>query len=432
MDIQNYWQEITNSINDAIFIVDTNGTIIFANASLCRQTGYKLDELKNRPCNTLRCTGCQNRDNCSIDDKHWCHLFAANKKNSTKKCTLTHKDGHLIHYTKTASILNDKDGTTVGAIETFTNITTELQQKQEIESLRRIGSNSFHGMIGSSTIMRQLFTTIQNVSQSEASVLLYGESGTGKELIAKAIHELSPRSSMPYLKVNCANANSDLLEQEMTYSLEAANGGTIFLDQVGDLPPSTQLKLLQILENKTVDSTNRSGKVAVDVRIITSTHVDLKTKIEKGTFREDLYYRINVFPITSPPLRQRQDDILTIANELIKSNAETYGKKIQGLDREVLSFFESYSWPGNIRELRNTIEYAFVTCDTDFIQLHHLPPRLSNDTTDSTTPTKIVSKKQLLINALQQSNGNQSKAAAALGISRVTVWKQIKKFGIEL
>jgi two-component system response regulator HydG len=275
-------------------------------------------------------------------------------------------------------------------------------------------------------------------------------------LLAAAIHNISRRRTEPFFKVNCAALNENLLESELfghvkgaftgadsnrVGRFEAAHGGTIFLDEIGDLPLATQTKLLRVLQEKEIERVGDHRPVGIDVRVISATHKDLKTQIKKGLFREDLYYRVGVIPIQIPPLRKRQSDIPLLVNTFIKRISEKTEKEIQGISRKALDLLVHYSWPGNIRELENIIEYAFVLCTSGTeITTSHLPSHMRTGLPKTSTRQPPVDmdekdnkeKRHKFIEALQATGGNQSKAAKMLGVSRVTAWKWMKKYGIEI
>jgi len=283
-------------------------------------------------------------------------------------------------------------------------------------------------------------------------VLIQGQSGTGKELVARAIHEESPRNAKSFIKVNCAALNENLLESELfghekgAYTgadrtrigrFEAAHEGTIFLDEIGDIPLSTQVKLLRVLEEKEIERVGDHKPISVDVRIISATHKDLETLIGQGLFREDLFFRINVFPLSCPSLIRRLEDIPVIVQNFIKMNPSKGGKEISGLSPEAMEALLTYSWPGNVRELRNTIEYASVLCPGGWIRKEHLPPKITmhSDRPSPHPRSSTVSwqeEREKLMQTLRRFRGNQSETARALGVSRVTIWKRIKKYDIDL
>jgi transcriptional regulator with PAS, ATPase and Fis domain len=273
-------------------------------------------------------------------------------------------------------------------------------------------------------------------------------------LVARAIHEVSPRRNKPFVKINCASLNENLLESELfghakgAYTgadrarigrFEAAHQGTIFLDEIGDIPLSTQVKLLRVLEEKEVERVGEYRPVKVDVRVVSATNRRLGNMVVDGHFREDLYFRINVFPLVCPPLRDRSEDIPAIVQSFIRINAGKCGKKILGLTPEAMEKLTHYDWPGNVRELRNSIEYAFVLCPCGGIDIRHLPPKIAKQpVTCSKTAEKpstfAVDKEQkdALVNLLRKTKGNQSEAARRLGVSRITIWKRIKKYEINM
>ena len=279
-----------------------------------------------------------------------------------------------------------------------------------------------------------------------------GQSGTGKELVARAIHEESSRNKKPFIKVNCAALNENLLESELfghekgAYTgadrtrigrFEAAHEGTIFLDEIGDIPQSTQVKLLRVLEEREIERVGDHKPIPVDVRIISATNKDLEAMIGGGLFREDLFFRINVFPLNCPSLAERLEDIPPIVKNFIDQNRRKGGKEIMGLTPEAMEVLLAYPWPGNVRELRNAIEYAFVLCPGDWIGKEHLPPKIAAGgkrpaPNHALGSTSWEEERTNLIQTLRRVGGNQSEAARILGVSRVTIWKRIKKYDIDL
>jgi len=350
---------------------------------------------------------------------------------------------------KNASVLRDAAGRILGAVETLTDLSEIVRQQQEILELRKSLhlEEGYHGIFGESTAMQSVYELVDNVGKTDAPVMIYGESGTGKELVARALHDVSPRSHRPFIKVNCAALNENLLESELfghirgAYTgadrnrigrFEAAHEGTIFLDEVGDIPLSIQVKLLRVLEEKEIERVGDHRPIRVDVRIVSATNRNLERLIENGRFREDLFFRINVFPIRLPPLRDRPGDIPVIVEHFIRQNNERTGKRILRISPEAMERLLAYSWPGNVRELRNAMEYAFVLCPNGSIEMRHLPHKIvSRPAIVSVNSSEGSGKKERLIKALEKTAWNRAEAARQLGVSRVTLWKWIKKHGLE-
>jgi two-component system, NtrC family, response regulator HydG len=451
MDLSPYWKTIVDTLQDGVMIVDPKGRIVAVNPAVEQLTGYRAAELVGKSCRTLDCTGCK------IIGKgagtKWCGLYSADGLR-TKRCTITHKANRTVTIIKNAAVLRDADGKPIGAVETLKDMSEIVRQQEEIHTLRRSLQldDGYHGILGHSAVMQALFEMVENVSMTEAPVLITGESGTGKELVAHAIHEVSARKDAPYIKVNCAALNENLLESELfghakgAYTgadrarigrFEAAHGGTIFLDEIGDIPPATQVRLLRVLEEKEIERVGEHTPIKVDVRIISATHRNLEELVARGVFREDLFFRINVFPIPCPALRERAEDIPVIVQRFIRQNSTKTGKKILGVTPEAMKKMAQYHWPGNVRELRNAVEYAFVLCPSGGIDGQHLPPKILGADPQCPPPAALVqssedNRKSELIRVLRLTAGNQSEAARLLGVSRITVWKRIKKFGIDL
>jgi two-component system, NtrC family, response regulator HydG len=447
--LNRYWKTVVDIIHDGVMIVDVRGTIVSANNALTQITEYSQTELIGQPCSILKCSSCEKMF--ERTGQHWCLLFRSGAI-TMRKCTLTRKDGSLVHVMKNASVIHDENNQVVGAVETLTDITELMEKDSQIEAFRRElqSEDSFHGMVGTSASIRRTFDLITNVAASDAPALILGESGTGKELAAQAIHQNSARKDRPYVQVNCAALNESVLESELFGHIkgaftgayqnregrfEAANGGDIFLDEIGDLPLSTQVKLLRVLEEKVIERVGDNRSIPVDVRVITATNHNLRQRVEAGSFRGDFYYRINVLPIELPPLRERIEDIPLLAEMFFRRIHLKSNKTIHGISPEAMQALVHYPWPGNVRELKSAFEYAFVTCMDNRIDVQHLPPQvlMARDQVVVSPPADISRderKKQELITALAQANGNQSLAGRILGISRVTVWNRMYRYGI--
>jgi len=449
--VNRYLKEIINTMNDGLMVVSPDGTILMVNQALEKIMGYRREELIGRSCTLLNCDACATAR--SAGHSQWCDLFKQGAA-TRKPCLYMRKDGAYVHILKNAAILRDEAGQVLGAVETLTDISELTRRDEQIQQLSRLmeTAGGFQGMVGKSPRLQQVFDLTQKAAQSEAPVIIYGESGTGKELVAHAIHALGRRREGPFIACNCAALNEALLESELfghvkgaftgAYThrqgrFEAAHRGDIFLDEVGDLPPAIQVKLLRVLETKEFERVGDHRPIAVDVRIITATHRDLEALVAAGTFREDLFFRINVIPIPLPPLRERLEDIPLLLEHFLQRLRRRSGKEITGLTREALKIFLDYPWPGNVRELQGALEYAFVAAVDGLIAPEHLPPKLSLQGVPPETPPQVgtlpeAGEKAALVNALRQAGGNQSRAAALLGVSRVTVWHRMKKYGIDV
>ena len=448
-ELDRYWKTVVNTIQDGIMIVDTHGRIISVNKAFEFITGFLKDDIIGKTCDVLNCNLFED----ARDKKggHWCVLFDTGTMDR-RRCTLVKKDGTLIHALKNASILHDAKGKLIGAVETIADITELIEKDNQIAAFRRElrSKDGFHGIIGVSYPMRQVFDLIENAAQSDAPVIIYGESGTGKELVSKAIHEISQRRKSAFVKVNCAALTESLLESELfghvkgaftgAYQnregrFEKAHEGNIFLDEIGDLPLSTQVKLLRVIEEKMIERVGDSQSISVDVRIISATNRNLTRLVDEGVIRKDFYFRINVIPINLPPLRERSEDIPLLAEFFFRKNQLKSGKNIQGINNDTMDALVNYWWPGNVRELKGAFEYAFVTCQESMIKPHHLPLNITNKK-KSLKPGLQPSlkreeiKKIELIETLKKTKGNQSEAARILGVTRVTIWNRMKRFGI--
>jgi two-component system response regulator HydG len=294
-----------------------------------------------------------------------------------------------------------------------------------------------------------VYALIRNAATSDAPIIIYGESGTGKEIVAAAIHAQGRRNKGPFVKVSCAALNESLLESELFGHVkgaftgadkdrrgrfEAAHQGDLFLDEIGDIPLSTQVKLLRVLQEKEVERVGDQTPIPIDTRIIAATHRDLDQMCRDRHFREDLYYRLNVIPIHLPPLRERREDIPLLVDHFLKAIRVRTEKQINGVTEETLERLIAHQWPGNVRELINLLEYAFVVCQAELIAIHHLPPLMGKG--QAFVPMQRKSgaerdQREQLIKVLEETGGNRQKAAQALGVSRVTLWKLLKKHDIK-
>jgi len=452
-ELKAYWKTVVDTIQEGVMIVDPAGTIVSVNRAMEELTGFAVSDLIGKSCATLNCASCQvERDQAG---QYWCSLFRTGLLNR-QRCALMRRDGGYVQVLKNASVLRDSRGRVIGAVETITDISGLLARDTAIEAFKRelSGRDTFHGLVGTSAAMQLVYDLIDNAADSDAPLVVYGESGTGKELVARAVHERGRRRGGPYIKVNCAALNEALLESELfghvrgaftgahqgrTGRFEAAAGGSIFLDEIGDLPLLTQVKLLRVLEEKVIERVGDNQPIPIDVRIISATNRNLEEMVQAGRFRQDLFYRINVIPVTIPPLRARSDDVPQLAESFFRKLQLKSGKDIRGISHQAMNRLMAHAWPGNVRELRSAFEYAFVTCQGQLIEAGDLPPsvcrqepprQLRPADSEPHPSGREERRKRELIEALAAAGGNQCRAAALLGISRVTVWNRMKRYGL--
>lgn len=318
--------------------------------------------------------------------------------------------------------------------------------RTELENLKK--KSGFTKIIGKSQKVQRMVETIQQVASSRASVLITGESGVGKELVADALVSYSDRKDKPFVKVHCAALNSNLLESELFGHVkgaftgaiadkkgrfEMADGGTIFLDEIGEIDPSTQIKLLRVLQEREFEKVGGEKTIKTDVRVIAATNRDLETEIREGRFREDLYYRLNVVRLEVPPLRERKEDLFLLATEFLARFAKENSKEIEGFSNDAKSAISNYDWPGNIRELQNCVESAVVMCRNNLIELSDLPSSVSKAKKENSIEIEIgttmdEAEKKIILSTVAFCKGNKSKAADVLGLGRKTVIRKMQEY----
>ncbi len=443
-------EKVIDTMMEGVVVVDSRGIILSVNPAMEEMTGYARQELIGHPCSLIKSDACFSSLNSG--GKKQCELFQTGAIRRCK-CILAKKDGTLAHVMKNAALLKDSDGRVLGGVETLTDVSEMVEKERVITRLRRELSreDGFHGILGKSPLMLQIFSLITAAAQSDAPVIIYGESGTGKELVAGAIHRLSPRSQGPFIKVSSVALHESLLESELfghvkgaftgadrnrVGRFEAAHGGDIFLDEIGDLSLNTQAKLLRVLQEKVIEKVGDQKPVPVEVRVITATNKNLQQLMAVEKFREDLYYRINVIPIHLPPLRDRREDIPLLTEAFIERLRLKTRNPISGISKEAMETLIHYGWPGNVRELLNSLEYAFVLCREGSILPEHLPspmarrPAYPSPSLKSGRPVSKGDDKELLLKAMEEAGGNKSEAARILGVSRVTIWKRLKQHNL--
>jgi len=438
---------ILSTMNDGVMVVDPDGKIMVLNPAAEKLTGYREREVRGKPCTILDTDTCVFMSGTTVTKR--CDVFKKGKV-ANKRCRIKSKDGRNVMLLKNAKVLKDGNGNVIGAVETMTDVTSLFIKETEIEKLCKELRHEygFMGLIGKSQPMMKVYEQIENAAQSDVPVIIIGESGTGKELVAEAVHRMSDRKKAPFVRVNCAALNEHLLESELfghrkgsftgairdrAGRFEAAHKGSIFLDEIGDMPASMQVKLLRVLQQKEVERIGDNHPIVVDVRIITATNRDLSSLVGEGKFREDLYYRVNVFPIYLPALRERLEDLPLIALHYLEKISIVNGKKITSISPKAFDALKRYHWPGNVRQLVNAIEYAAITCSGDEIDIDHLPDYISTeDRLDTRRSHADQRERRRVMDALKKHNFNRNRTAEYLGISRVGLWKKLKKLGISL
>lgn len=450
---------LLEAIGDGVFVLDPAGKIVVWNPAMEAITGYSFKEVKGKNCRILKFSQCFGKDCPSgMND---CRILKTGKITPTE-CMITHRDGHAVSVSKKARGIRNDRGQIIGVIETVIDLTELKNARLKMEkATRRLGElNRLGGIIAQSEVMQNVFSFIKASAASETSILIQGESGTGKELVARAIHSIGERRDKPMVTVNCSALSESLLESELFGHVkgaftgagrdrigrfEQADQGTIFLDEIGEISPYIQVKLLRVLQEKEIERVGDSRKRKVNIRIITATNKNLKSLVNDGFFREDLYYRLKVFPIYLPPLRNRREDIPLLINHFIRLNNKISGGTVTGIAKPALKTFMEYDWPGNIRELANAIEHAFVLCSGRQIELEDLPVEISGQNTTYAEPPQSypqqppprkkqrppLDRKRLLA-ILRESGWNKAEAARQTGFSRASIWKYMKKWDIPM
>jgi len=432
-------ENILESISDGVFTVDENWRITSFNRAAEEITGVKRKEAIGQRCSEVfRSNMCGAE--CALQK-----TLKSGKPIVGKSAYIIKANGTRIPISVSTAVLKDETGQIIGGAETFRDLS-------EIETLRQElrGKMGFGDLISRSPLMQKIFEVLPAIAASPSTVLITGETGTGKELVSRTIHQLSPRSKGPFVAVNCAALPDELLESELFgYKKGAftganqdkpgrfalAKGGTLLLDEIGEVSPALQAKLLRVLQDRIYEPLGATRSETADVRIIVATNQDLAEMVKIGTFREDLYYRVNVVRIALPPLRRRKEDIPVIVDQLIEHFNRLWRKSVSGISLEALSLLMAHDWPGNVRELENVIERAFVLCSEGEIARKHLPEELNAYHPDNSLPGDRRSvyhtmEAQSIQSALERNNFNRIAAARELGIHKTTLFRRIKKLGL--
>jgi len=470
---------VLDTLADAVFLVDAAGRIIFWNRGAERITGFSGKEAQGRICSFLKgwiwhqtssdgadARSCEQGDGGAAP---CCSLFDLGTIDS-QECDITRKDGTVARIVRSARILRDDDGKVVGGIHNFSDLTPIRTLEARLAEAERERSyrDGLGGLVGRSPQMQHLFELIDRVAPTDATVVIQGESGTGKELVARALHERSVRSGRPFVAVNVAALPASLLESELfghvrgaftgavqdrAGRFELASGGTLFLDEIGDLPLELQPKLLRALQERTVERVGEARPRKVDVRVVAATHFDLKEQVHTGKFREDLFFRLAVFTVKVPPLRERKEDIPLLVRHFLDRltsragetpargrgrGVSTVSKPVpEGLDAEALRLVLDYCWPGNVRELENAVEHAAILARGTRIGVWDLPEDLRRAELCEVGKRAALSQSGIeqteragIEEALRLTEGNRTRAAAMLGVTRSALWKKMKRLGM--
>lgn len=431
---------ILDSINEGVFTIDPQWRITSFNRAAERITGVNRKEALGRPCwDVFRASICEKA--CPLRQ-----TVKTGKPIFNRMAHIISETGERIPIRIGTALLKDSDGRMVGGVETFQDLSQVEELRKELES-----RYSFEDIIGHSPMMMDLFRLIPPIADSDSSVLIEGASGTGKELFARAIHNLSPRRDKPFVAVNCGALPDTLLESELFgYKAGAftdarrdkpgrfalANNGTLFLDEIGDISPAMQVRLLRVLQEHCIEPLGSIESLPVNVRILAATNKNLADLVKKGTFREDLFYRIRVIHLQIPNLNQRREDIPLLVNHFITRFNRLYNRQVAGVSHEVLARLMEHGFPGNVRELENILEHGFVLCRGEMIQMQCLPPELrvidsSASKNLSSVETLKSMEEKLICETLQRHKGNRKQTAQDLGIDTSTLYRKIKLLGIK-
>ncbi|MBF0449217.1 MAG: sigma 54-interacting transcriptional regulator [Candidatus Magnetomorum sp.] len=433
---------ILESISDGVFTVDKNWRITSFNRAAEEITDIsKKDAIGVYCCEVFRSNMCN--DECALRQ-----TIETGKPIVNKLAFIINAKGKRIPISVSTALLRDDTGQVVGGAETFRDLSLVEELRRELKAQFQIGD-----IISQSPAMKQFFDILPQISASESSVLIQGETGTGKELTAKAIHNLSYRKNKPFIALNCGALPDNLLESELFgYKTGAftgatmdkpgrfalAEGGTLFLDEIGEVSKALQVRLLRVLQEKTYEPLGGTKTIHANVRIIAATNRDLSDLVKLKKFRQDLFYRINVVKIELPSLRKRKEDIPLLIDHFIKRFNRFQSKSITGICQEAMSLLLAHDYPGNIRELENIIEHAFVLCHKGDILLNHLPDDFVTDIkrplSESSTITESIRAVEIqgLLDILKRNNYNRLATARELGIHKTTLFRKLKKLGIKL
>jgi PAS domain S-box-containing protein len=431
---------ILDSIADGVFTVDCDWKVTSFNSAAERITGVPREEAIGRYCYDIFCASICT-ESCTLKSS-----IETGEEIIDQKIDIIDGDGQKVPISISTAVLRNKDGNVIGGVETFRDLSYIEELKKEIAE-----KYTFEDIISKNRKILEIFNILPDIAESDSTVLIWGKSGTGKELFARAIHSLSHRAKGPFVAVNCAALPDTLLESELfgyvkgafTNALKdkpgrfaQAKGGTILLDEIGDMPKYLQVKLLRVIQEKEFEPLGSTEAVKADVRIIASTNQDIETEVKAGNFRDDLYYRLNVVRINLPDLKDRREDIPLLVDHFVDRLSFRMGKDIRGVSDDVLSLLMRYDFDGNVRELENIIEHAIVLCRDDNIKVEHLPKELSGRSVETREVTGSLkdslddTEKAMIIETLAKHDGKRIETARALNMNKATLWRKMKKYGL--
>ena len=436
-------ESILESISDGVFTVDADWRITSFNRAAESITGIRRPDAIGKTCSDVfRASMCE--ADCALR-----HTVKTGKPIINKSAFIVDSGGRRIPISVSTAILRDERGRITGGAETFRDLSLVEELRRELEGRLQVGD-----LVSRSDSMRRVFDLLPQIAASDATVLIHGETGTGKELLARAIHNLSPRKNKPFVPVNCGALPDTLLESELFGYMKGAftgagkdkpgrfalaEGGTVFLDEIGDISPALQVRLLRVLQERTYEPLGGTQTRHADVRVMAATHRDLAALIRKGSFREDLFYRLNVVKVDLPPLRKRKEDVPLLVDHFIARFNRRQGKSVAGVTSDVMALLMAHDYPGNVRELENIVERAFVLCGSGKIERVHLPPELSGQPAavpvpagDTIAAQTRAAEAQAIRTALERHGFNRLAAARELGLHKSTLFRKIQALGIEL
>lgn len=453
--------KVMDTMGEGVFVLDASCRIVLWNRAMQDLTGWSAEEMKGKPCSDLVCALSGARKAAEGQKLEGKFLGLVNGKTVVRhvECALQTRDGDTVPVLKNARVLKRGDRAPCGVVVTLTDLRPLRKLEQDLAVMRHeaVPTQGLGRLVGNTPRMLEVYERIRLASESDVTALVEGETGTGKELVAEAVHLLSGRHDKPLVKVNCSALSENLLESELfghvkgaftgatrdkVGRIERAEGGTLFLDEIGDLSPTIQLKLLRVLQEQEYERVGESITRKADVRFVAATHRRLKQRVAQGRFREDFYYRIRVFSISMPALRQHKQDIPLLCEHFLQQLSQRTGKQIMCLAHDVHQCFMDYCWPGNVRELENALEHAFVTCRSNCVELEDLPLEIRSaghreaecrDKADKReqSPTRSHDlTRQSLLQTLEACDWNKAEAARRLGINRTTVWRKMKQWDV--